>query len=223
MLKTPIYFWTWWTLVSKPVAEPSAHRCTPHDQVIIKQPSKAILRSLMMVCLCNTSIPRWTCTAVSYLRLFSFLFPPPPPFIFTSSFKESQADEYLHLEDHMLTRGCEVTQQGWWSTLTIRKSAEQYRRFINGWGTLEPLQEEKLSHKLHCGQSRGFGRLICEVTLSVMELPELGKLTATLVKNQQHIFHCGGEHRAKGAPAYCCLTGPTQPKSCWKEEELGVQ
>lgn len=128
-VKKPCYLRIWWALVLKPVAESSEHRCTPHDQVIEKQPQNAILKSLMMVCLCNTSIPRCTNTSVSCLESFYF-------FIFTSSFKESQEDEYLHLEDHMLTRGCELTWQGWWSTLTICKSAEQHKRFINGQGLL---------------------------------------------------------------------------------------
>ena len=51
-------------------------------------------------------------------------------------------------------------------------------------GTSELLQEEKLSHRLSYGQSWGFGRLICEVTLASMLVPELGKLTVTLVKTR---------------------------------------
>jgi len=37
-----------------------------------------------------------------------------------------------------------------------------------------------------------FGRQTCEVPLPVLEVPELGKFTAALVK-KQHIFNCRDE------------------------------
>lgn len=146
----------------------------------------------MMVCLCNTSIERCTCTSVSYLGVWGFLK------IFTSIFKESQADEYLHLEDHMFTRGCEVTWQVWWSTFTICKNAEQHKMFIDGRGLLSHCKKKSSLTGYPAASPESLDRLIWEVTLPATKVSELGKLTATLVKTSNIFFTVEESSEQKG-------------------------